>query len=99
MLEPWGPKKRRETLDNVLRHRGYGLAAYSPGDGVTRYRIVRLDEHGHADYFASRDLATAFGLQEAERLVSAFLAGLDERTRKGERKEKAYPLPPEGLAG
>ena len=60
-----------------------GLVRYSPGDGVSRYRIVTVSEFDTygADYFAGRDLCNALGLAECRVMVSAFCAGIDYAVR------------------
>lgn len=65
----------------------YGLTTYSPGDGVTRYRIGRgypVDTPHLApgylhDYFGDYSVCTALGAAEALVMLRAFHAGLDAK--------------------
>ena len=62
-----------------------GLTTYSPGDGVTRYRLgvgYKVDTPNLApgilhDYFGDRSLVTALGAAEALVMCRAFIEGLD----------------------
>jgi hypothetical protein len=52
-----------------------GLTTYSPGDGMTRYRIGRRGESPH-DYFGDYEICTALGAREAVVMLRAYLAAL-----------------------
>jgi hypothetical protein len=54
---------------------GVALTTYSPGDGVTRYRLgTSYDGLAH-DYFGDRALVTALGAAEAYVMLRAYCAG------------------------
>jgi hypothetical protein len=57
-----------------LQQEGFDLATYSPGDGVTRYKIVPRGR----GYFDGRTIASAVGAKAAVAVVLAFFAGLQE---------------------
>jgi hypothetical protein len=67
----------------------YGLTTYSPGDGVTYYKIgtgYKVDTPNLApgvlhDYFGDRTIVTAHGPAEALVMLRAFLAGRDSVAR------------------
>lgn len=75
--------------DNRKRVRNYGeliaevtngavaLTTYSPGDGVTRYKLgtAQHTPDGTHDYFGDDALATASGAAEALAMCLGFLAG------------------------
>ena len=65
----------RKELEYQAASTGLFMAAYSPGDGVTRYRFF-LEPH---DYFQSNGLLTARGTREA----MAFVRGFREGGRNG----------------
>jgi len=48
------------------------ITAYSPGDGVTRYRMVRRQN----DYFAGDPVFTVLGRKAAYEAVDHFLSGV-----------------------
>lgn len=50
----------------------FDLATWSPGDGVTRYAIVR----GDGGYFGGEQVASALGAQAAAAMVTAFVHGV-----------------------
>ncbi len=62
--------KRIDILNNRLPV-GYHIATWSPGDGVTRYRICPDGQ----DYFSTSGMPTALGFRAAETMVEAFAAG------------------------
>ena len=55
------------------------LTTYSPGDGVTRYKLgtAQHTADGTHDYFGDDALATAYGAAEALAMCKAFLAGYE----------------------
>lgn len=59
--------KLRENLPN-----GFGVADYSPGDGITRYRFFDREPFG---YFSGRGIYTALGLKEANVFIAGLWAG------------------------
>ncbi len=71
---------------NERTNRRIALTTYSPGDGVTRYRLGighRIDTPNLApgylhDYFGDRALCTALGRKEACLMLRAFLDGANE---------------------
>jgi hypothetical protein len=67
-----GARAQLAALAPLLSRCGYTVARWSPGDGVTRYRIVREGE----DY-CSDDGPTALGASAALAMVRAFLAGFE----------------------
>jgi hypothetical protein len=71
--ERLGSRGELAALAPLLARHGYTVAQYSPGDGATRYRIVRASE----DYFESPDGPTALGAAAAVSMVRAFLAGFE----------------------
>ena len=53
-----------------------GLTTYSPGDGITRYRLGTTDAaDGLHDYFGDRALCTALGAADALTMLQGFLQG------------------------
>jgi hypothetical protein len=78
-----GSRGELAALAPLLARHGYTLARYSPGDGATRYRIVRASE----DYFESPDGPTALGASAALAMVRAFLAGF-EAGRRSAREDR-----------
>lgn len=56
-----------------------GLTTWSPGDGVTRYRLGdnRNSIDVWHDYFGDNALVTAFGVRQAHVMCRAFLEGMD----------------------
>jgi hypothetical protein len=71
-----GSRGELAALAPLLARHGYTVARWSPGDGATRYRIVREGE----DYF-SDDGPTALGASAALAMVRAFLAGFEAGRR------------------
>lgn len=68
-------KELSEHLTN-LTNGVYGVTTYSPGDGVTRYRIGTTGaSDGLHDYFGDRAEVTALGASEALVMLQAFIAG------------------------
>lgn len=67
------PETRAELQERIERATNgqYHLCTYSPGDGVTRYKIVSGDN----DYFGGHAVQTVLGISAARDMVSAFLAG------------------------
>jgi hypothetical protein len=63
----------KELLPHLQRE-GFDLASHSPGDGVTRYRIVPRGR----DYYSGPSVVAALGAREAALAVRAFLAGCEE---------------------
>jgi hypothetical protein len=68
--------KRDKLAEWLKRQTGgaYTLVWYSPGDGVTRYKIAEGNE-GNVDYFARHGEVRCLGLHDAELMVSAFIEG------------------------
>jgi len=64
---------RKEFLEwcKVALLNGFRMETYSPGDGVTRYRIVK----GEGGYFGGQAICTAIGLKEAKMMADAFREG------------------------
>jgi hypothetical protein len=75
--ERLGSRGELAALAPLLSRCGYTVAQYSPGDGATRYRIVRASE----DYFESADGPTALGALAAVSMVRAFIAGFEAGSR------------------
>jgi hypothetical protein len=70
-----------QTIVGIRTGGRYALTKWSPGDGVTRYRIVLVDvDDDYADYFGSSPVMTALGRKEATLMVWSFIAGLDARS-------------------
>jgi hypothetical protein len=69
------PRSECEALREALRRHGWDVAAYSPGDGVTRYRLVRAGE----DYFEGADRPTALGRAQAIAMLRGALHVLEAR--------------------
>jgi hypothetical protein len=70
------PRYHLTTVEDALSRAGYSLARWSPGDRVTRYRIVPAGE----DYFsadATWTELTALGRASALTMALAFLRGLE----------------------
>ena len=66
------------------------LTTYSPGDGVTRYRLgTSSAPDGRHDYFGDDSLAVAAGAAEAVRMCQAFLAGYEYADALREHVEPA----------
>jgi hypothetical protein len=71
-----------DRLLDALWDIGYDLDHYSPGDGITRYRLVPLGEQ----YFSHSGIFTALGRQDAMAQGRAFLEGwwrAQERMKRG----------------
>jgi hypothetical protein len=64
---------RRARLERIAEGRGLHVAAYSPGDGTTRYRFFKSKRP--VSYFEGDGVYTALGILEAE----AWLAGYGAR--------------------
>jgi len=62
---------RTDNLDSMLPD-GFEFATWSPGDGTTRYRIVRNGQ----DYFES-NAPVALGFAQAEVAARYFVAGME----------------------
>ena len=62
---------RAEDLARDAAIKGYQVCAYSPGDGVTRYRFfVKAEVPTGQDYFGPKNgCYTALGLKEARMFV------------------------------
>ena len=87
-------KQEIEQLNQRLLYRGAWLTRYSPGDGVTRYRLVDTSEwakrHGgtlsdiedgnipEPDYFGAVAIQTALGSREARIMVESYIAGWNQ---------------------
>lgn len=56
-----------------LKSLGYRIARHSPGDGVTRYRVLPEE----ACYFEHDGFFTALGKKEFLAMTIAFLAGIN----------------------
>jgi len=54
---------------------GVALTTYSPGDGVTRYRLGTSYDGLTHDYFGDHALCTALGAAEALVMLRAYIAG------------------------
>lgn len=67
---------RRELIALAERY-GLYIRTYSPGDGVTRYKLFERP----ADYFESGEVGRALGLQGARLFVHGYIAGLDKGAR------------------
>ena len=61
----------RKELEHQAAVAGLYMAAYSPGDGVTRYRFFLTPR----SYFQSDGLFTALGTREAMAFVRGFWSG------------------------
>ena len=61
----------RRELEHQAAVAGLYVAAYSPGDGVTRYRFFLTPR----SYFQSDGLFTALGTREAMAFVRGFWSG------------------------
>jgi hypothetical protein len=61
---------RRKEAFQLAAQLGLHIDAYSPGDGVTRYRVFATP----SDYFTGRGLGTLFGAAE----LLTFLRGVRE---------------------
>ena len=58
-------------------HGAIGLTTYSPGDGMTRYRLGRTSAaDGTHDYFGDYQIMTANGAAAAVMMLAAFIAGM-----------------------
>lgn len=64
---------RRALLRLLVNHAALGLATYSPGDGLTRYRF--FPSGSPSDYFGAAELYTALGVKEALTFVRGYIAG------------------------
>jgi hypothetical protein len=62
------PFSEYDALREALRRHGWDVATYSPGDGVTRYRLVKRGQ----DYFEGSG-PTALGRAQAIVMVRAVL--------------------------
>lgn len=68
-----GKMTRIDNLNTMLPD-GFEFATWSPGDGTTRYRIVRKGE----DYFES-SAPVALGYAQAEVAARYFVEGMERR--------------------
>lgn len=66
---------RMEGLQREAKRAGLYVAAWSPGDGVTRYRFIKSRAGKPVSYFARDGIYTALGIAEAK----TFLAGYKRR--------------------
>jgi len=74
MLEPMTPTDRRHRLQRLLDAlpgEPAWLVEHSPGDGKTRYALVK----GMPDYDGGWRIGWAVGLREAERMVEMYVRG------------------------
>ena len=71
----------RKELEHQAMVAGLYVAAYSPGDGVTRYRFFLTPR----SYFQSDGLFTALGTREAMTFVRGFWEGSGGARRSEER--------------
>jgi len=53
------------------------LTTWSPGDGLTRYRLGRSYDGLHHDYDGDRALCTALGAAAAVAMLKGFIAGME----------------------
>jgi hypothetical protein len=67
---------RRELLESAAKSHGLSVHAWSPGDGLTRYRFGETPNT--IDYFQHGGLFTALGIREAE----IYLAGYARRVKR-----------------
>jgi hypothetical protein len=71
-------RERLKALKAGLQQVGFDIDTYAPGDGVCRYRLVKVGE----SYFEGSG-PTALGLQGAIALAEGFLKGYEEGFAKG----------------
>ena len=65
-------RSRLTDLRDLAARHGLYIYTYSPGDGITRYR---MSNSSHSNYFACHALHTALGFSQAQLYVTGFIDG------------------------
>ncbi len=80
-------KVSMHDLEVEARNVGLAIASYSPGDGVTRYRVFEVDPSEEIpDYFGGRGsqtLITVLGRKALASYIDAFASGYRRGMRQG----------------